>query len=312
MVEPDVDVGNYNPGGAKPTGPNRETTRLETKQANERELADMRTASKILVAAIAAIVALPFLFLAPASADDGARIHLIHGIPDVDVDVEAGGDNVFEDFSFGDTQDLSALAGATLEDLKVKAAGTDTVAIDAGDIELPATGNYTVIAHLDADGTPTLGIFQNDVSTIAAGEGRLTVRHTAAAPSVDILANGSAAFTAVENGNGGTVDLAVGTISAEVVPTGTTSPVVIGPADLPIADGEHLLVYAVGSLDGESLTVLTETITGLHSTPNQVHTGNSLPASDGFATGWTLALVAGAAAMAFGGFGTLALRRTRA
>ncbi len=133
MVEPDVDVGNYNPGGAKPTGPNRETTRLETKQANERELADMRTASKILVAAIAAIVALPFLFLAPASADDGARIHLIHGIPDVDVDVEAGGDNVFEDFSFGDTQDLSALAGATLEGLKVKAAGTDTVAIDAGD-----------------------------------------------------------------------------------------------------------------------------------------------------------------------------------
>ncbi|MGH1493038.1 MAG: DUF4397 domain-containing protein [Acidimicrobiales bacterium] len=272
----------------------------------------MRTASKILTAMIAAIVAFPFMFLSPASADDGARIHLIHGIPDVDVDVEAGGENVFEGFSFGDTQDLSALAGATLEDLKVKAAGTDTVAIDAGDIELPATGNYTVIAHLDADGTPTLGIFQNDVATIAAGEGRLTVRHTAAAPAVDILANGAAAFSNVENGNGGTVDLGVGTISAEVVPTGTTSPVVIGPADLPIKDGEHLLVYAVGSLDGESLTVLTETITDLHSTPNQVHTGNSLPASDSIIAGSTLVLLAGAAMLSLGGFGAVAVRRVRA
>ena len=232
-----------------------------------------------LMMAIAAVMALPFLFLSPASAQDDARIHLIHGIPDVDVDVEAGGENVFEGFSFGDTQDLSALAGSTLEGLKVKAAGTDTVAIDAGDVALPASGNFTVIAHLDADGTPTLAVFENDVSTIDAGQGRLTVRHTAAAPSVDILANGDAAFSGVTNGNGGTVDLDVGTISASVVPAGETEPVVIGPADLAINDGEHLLVYAVGSLDDDSLTVLTETITGLHSAPDQVDTGNSLPAS---------------------------------
>ncbi|MEL6982905.1 MAG: hypothetical protein AAFO29_10825, partial [Actinomycetota bacterium] len=98
-------------------------------------------------------ITLPMFFLAPADAqDDGARIHLIHGIPDVDVDVEAGGENVFEDFSFGDTQDLSALAGATLEGLKVKAAGTDTVAIDAGDVALPATGNITVGQDVDLGG----------------------------------------------------------------------------------------------------------------------------------------------------------------
>jgi hypothetical protein len=261
-----------------------------------------------LVAIIAALFTAPLVILSPAGAQDGARIHLIHGIPDTDVDVEAGGENVFEDFSFGDTQDLSALAGNTLEGLKVKAAGTDTVAIDAGDVALPASGNYTIIAHLDAEGTPALAVFENDVSTIDAGEGRLTVRHAAAAPSVDILANGNVAFADVPNGQGGTVDLGVGTISATVVPTGETAPVVIGPADLPINEGEHLLVYAVGSLEGDSLTVLTETITGLHSNPTVVNTGDSLPQSSNLLP---LALVAMIGTALLGG-SAVAFRRVQA
>ena len=43
----------------------------------------------LMVMALASIA-----FAAPASAQD-ARIHLRHGIPDTDVDVEAGGANVF-------------------------------------------------------------------------------------------------------------------------------------------------------------------------------------------------------------------------
>lgn len=233
---------------------------------------------RVPAALFAALLASMFAIVGSASiasAQDGARIHLIHGIPDTDVDVAAGGEVVFADFSFGDTQDLSALAGETLEGLEVRLAGTDTVAIDGGDLALPATGNVTAIAHLDADGAPTLSVFANDTSTIAAGEGRLIVRHTAAAPEVDILADGAVAFANVPNGAEGTADLAVGTISAEVVPTGATEPVVIGPADLPITDGDALIVYAVGSLDDGSLTVLTETITDLGSTPTIVNTGNS-------------------------------------
>ena len=225
--------------------------------------------------AILAAVAIAASMALPAAAQEDARIHLIHGIPDTDVDVYAGGEAVFEGFSFGDTQDLSALAGQTLEGLEVRLAGTDTVAIDAGDVDLPASGNYTVIAHLMADGTPTLAVFENDTSSIDAGEGRLTVRHTAAAPAVDVLANGDVAFSNLSNPNEVSADLAAGTISAEVVPTGVTEPVVIGPADLAIDDGSSLIVYAVGSLDADSLTVLTETITGLGSAPATVNTGNS-------------------------------------
>ena len=251
---------------------------------------------KLLIALVTVAVA-AIAFANPASAAD-ARIHLLHGIPGVDVDVEANGANVFEGFSFGDTQDLSSFAGATLEGVKVKAAGTDTVAIDAGDVTLPADGNFTIIAHLDASGTPTLGVFQNDVSAIDAGQGRLTVRHTAAAPNVDVLANGDVAFADVPNGAGGDADLPAGTISASVVPAGATEPVVIGPADLPIAEGSNLIVYAVGSLDDDSLTVLTESISGLGSAPTIVNTGNS-PVDTAAGTSMALAFgIVGAAAMA--------------
>ncbi len=225
--------------------------------------------------AMFALAFMTVLAAMPAFAQEEARIHLLHGIPDTDVDVAAGGANVFEGFAFGETQDLSALAGETLAGLQVLLAGTDTVAIDAGDVTLPASGNYTIIAHLDAAGTPTLAVFENDTSEIAAGEGRLTVRHTAAAPAVDVLANGDVAFSNLENPNEVSADLAAGRISAEVVPTGATEPVVIGPADLDITDGSSLIVYAVGALEGETLTVLTETIDGLGATPTAVNTGTS-------------------------------------
>ena len=235
----------------------------------------------------------------PAQAQSGARIHLIHGIPDTPVDVAAGGENVITDFTFGETEDLSALAGQTLTGLQVKAAGTDTVAIDAGDTALPATGNVTIIAHLDAAGAPTLTVFTNDTSAIAAGSGRLVVRHTAAAPAVDVRAGGEVVFPNLSNPNEATADLPAGTVSADVVPTGTTEPVVIGPADLPVTEGSTLVVYAVGSLEAGTLQTLTETIEGSHSGPAAVNTGNS-PVDDGATTAPWL-LTAGLAAVALTG-----------
>jgi hypothetical protein len=252
--------------------------------------------------ALIAVLAAAFGFAAtasPAGAQSGARIHLIHGIPDTPVDVAVDGENVITDFNFGDTEDLSSFAGQTLVGVQVKAAGTDTVAIDAGDLALPAEGNVTAIAHLDADGNPTLTVFDNELGDIPAGQGRLVVRHTAGAPAVVVRANGEVAVSNLSNPNEASAELPAGTISADVVPTGATEPVVIGPADLPITEGETLVVYAVGSLDAETLQTLTETIAGSGSAPSAVHTGNS-PVSDGsgLPTGWLVAgaLVAGLAA----------------
>ena len=258
-----------------------------------------------LIAVFAATL-MTLAIAAPAMAQSEARIHLIHGIPDTPVDVIVDGEAVFTDFNFGDTQDLSALAGATLTGLTVVVAGTDTVAIGPVDFDVPASGNYSVIAYLDASGTPSLTAFSNDTSTIEAGNGRLQVRHTAAAPAVDVKADGAVAFSNLSNPNEAKADLPAATYSVEVVPTGADEPVVIGPADIAVKDGESLIVYAVGSLDDASLTVLTESITGLGAAPAAVQTGNS-PVESGV----SMTAVAGVlviATLAVGGGLTLARR----
>ncbi|MEZ5096988.1 MAG: DUF4397 domain-containing protein [Nocardioides sp.] len=103
--------------------------------------------------------------------------------------------------------------------------------MEADGVTVPAGANITVVAHLDEGGTPALTPFVNDTSPIAAGEARLTVRHTAAAPAVDVRANGEVAFADLANPDEATADLPAGTISADVVLAGTDT-VAIGPADL--------------------------------------------------------------------------------
>jgi hypothetical protein len=245
----------------------------------------------------------------PGPTAGSATIMLLHGIPGTPVDVEVDNAVILPGFQFGQMQDLSALSGQTLTGLRVKLAGTDTVAIDAGDLTLPATGNFTAVAHLSEAGVPTLTVFQNDVSRTAAGQGRLTVRHVAAAPAVDVRAGGSVVFANLANPDEAKADLPVGTVNADVVAAGTNGPAVIGPLDVAIRDGESLIVYAVGSLDDANLQVLTQTIGGIGTAPTRVDTGNSPVDEQG--TSLTLTVLAALLAVMTAGGGALAVRRVR-
>src|SRR5690606_19570462 len=168
-----------------------------------------------------------------------------------------------------------------------------------GPIDLPLTagGNFTAVAHLDAAGDATATLFTNDISTIAAGEGRLTVRHTAAAPAVDILAGGSPVISGLENPDEEVLALPAGVVSAAVAAAGTTEPV-IGPADVDVAEGTNTIVYAWGSLEDENLQLAVQTIDGLHSAPSGVPSGELGLAVDQSANGWLIgAMLAGAGAL---------------
>ncbi|KAA1418153.1 DUF4397 domain-containing protein [Mumia zhuanghuii] len=236
----------------------------------------------------------------PASAADDAHVSVLHGIPEAVVDVYANGDELLTNFEPGTLTDPVSLPAGDY-DLKVVAAGDGAdgdAIVEANGVAVPGGANITVVANLDADGNPALTPFVNDTSKIAAGDGRLTVRHVAAAPAVDVRANGEPAFTDLTNPNEDTADLPAGTVSADVVLAGTED-VVIGPADVDVAEGVSTIVYAWGSAQDDNLQLAVQTIDGMHSSPGSVPGGSGGQAADGLmfgsAVGWIVAgtLIAG-------------------
>lgn len=263
-------------------------------------------------AAIAAAIALA----GPAQAAEGdAQLSVLHGVPGLTVDVWVNGDRTLDDFTPGTLAGPLALpAGAyELAITASDAADASAPVIGPVTVTLAASGNYTAVANLDAEGTPTANFFTNDVSQIEAGKGKLTVRHAAAAPAVDVLAGGAPVISNLTNPNEQTLSLDPGTISAAVAATGTTTPV-IGPADLTVSEGTHTVVYAWGSLADNNLQLAVQTIEGLHSAPGSVPGARDGSAGTTAAGPAVLTVGFGAAALALllGGVGvarTVSARR---
>lgn len=236
----------------------------------------------------------------PAMADNHeSAVSVLHGVPGLTVDVYVNGEEAIPDFAPGTLTDPLTLAAGSY-DIDVYADGSDPEAdepaISAQGIEVPGGANLTLVAHLGADGTPTLSAFANDTSQLEAGEARLTVRHTAAAPAVDVRAGGEAVIQALENPNEQVLDLPAGTVSADVVAAGTDT-VVLGPADVPLNEGTNTIVYAWGSLDDDNLDLAIQTIDGLHGDPGGVPSGEAGLVGGNTAALWILA-AAGAAGVA--------------
>ncbi len=248
----------------------------------------MRTARPLAATAVTAVTAsaagaFALLFAAtPAGAADDATVSILHGVPGVTVDVYANGEELLPDFAPGTLTDPLTLPAGEY-DLAIYPAGSDPAttepAAKADDVAVPAGANATVVAHLTADGKPVLTPFVNDVSAVPAGQARVTVRHVAAAPAVDVRAGGAVVAPGLTNPNEATLVVPAGTIPADVVLAGTDT-VAIGPADLSLAEGTTNVVYAWGNGDaGYQLAV--QTIGGMHSSPSGVPGGSAGLADDG-------------------------------
>jgi len=257
----------------------------------------MRTS---IFASGAVAVAAALAFAGPAQAAEGdAQLSVLHGVPGLTVDVWVNGERTLDDFTPGTLAGPLALPAGNyaLAITAADAADASAAVIGPVNVTLAANGNYTAVANLDAAGKPTANLFTNDASQIEPGKGKLTVRHTAAAPAVDVLAAGTAVISNLANPNEQTLTLDPGTIPAAVAAAGTTQPV-IGPADVTVAEGTHTIVYAWGSLTDQNLQLAVQTIEGLHSAPGAVPGGRS-GAADGGAAGQAMAVAGfGAAGIA--------------
>lgn len=233
----------------------------------------------------------------PASAQDTAAVYVVHGVPGTPVDVYVDGERALDDFQPGTVEGPVDLPAGSHEVALFPADAPD----GSGDpvlqatAEVPAGGSVTLVAHLDEGGAPKITPFVNDVGQVAAGKARLVVRHTAAAPAVDVRAGGQPVIQGLTNPNEEALEVAAGALSADVTLAGTDT-VAIGPADLDLAEGTATFVHAIGSAEDGDLSLVPFTVTGLHSAPGGIPAGSA----PGMPTAWLLVLAAGAVVVVAG------------
>jgi hypothetical protein len=257
----------------------------------------------LVVAAIGALGA------APAYAQETSQVFVVHGIPDQPVDVYVNGEPTLSDFQPGEVAGPLDLAAGSY-DIAVTAPGdpVEDALISVDGAEVPGGANLSLVAHLSEEGEPTLTPFVNDVSQLAAGEARVTARHTAAAPAVDIRVGGEPVFSDLTNPQEASADVPAGPITVDVVLAGADD-VVLGPAELTLAEGTLTIGYAIGSADDDTLDLVVQEITDLAGAPDGVAAGSGGFAATGVAAGWYLLAGVGALLVAGGLLRIAAARR---
>jgi hypothetical protein len=246
------------------------------------KLRRLATAGALSLVAVGGAVALS---ATPAFAAS-SQVSVVHGIPGQPVDVYVNGKRTLENFQPGDVAGPLSLAEGDYDIALTKPGEEiDQAILKVDNAAVPGGANISLVAHLSAQGDPKITPFVNDTSKLDPGQARLIVRHTAAAPAVDVRAGGEPVFEDLTNPNEAKADLAAGTVSADVVLAGTDT-VVLGPTDLNLKEGTATIVYAIGSAENDTLDVVAQTIDGLHSSPGGVPSGSGGRADAGLAAGW--------------------------
>lgn len=249
------------------------------------------------VAAIAAMALVP----QTTSAQTGADLTLVHGIQGATVDVAVDGTVVIDNFVAGSLANISSFAGQTLNNVTLTDDDSGTVLVGPiAELEMPDSGSHSVVAHLDADGEPTITTFENNTGEVPAGEARVTVRHVAETGAIDLIIADQRPVTGVTNGQSAELELPDGQLTdAQIAPTGDVAIAQIATLDL--AANTNTIVHVVGSseddtidfvvqiveLEATSATTTTTTTAGSTTTttnavPTAVNTGSPLDSGSGF------------------------------
>lgn len=210
--------------------------------------------------ATAAILALASLGVASAAEaserSKTATLSVLHAIPDGvgSVDVLADDRRIARNLSPGQLRTVKLSAGTY--DLSIvnssSSTGVANELLSARAIDIPAGADLTVAAHLDRRGEPAVNVFTNRTRTVGQGMGRLTVRHLADAPAVQVRSKGSAIFDRLRNGDERDQGLRAGTYQLRISESGARAPLMArtsakirnapGRSDM----GNNVIVYIWG------------------------------------------------------------------
>ncbi|WP_406048880.1 DUF4397 domain-containing protein [Kribbella sp. NBC_00889] len=204
------------------------------------------------------VAAAPAVLTAPADAAAGGNLYVVQGLPGKSLDISIDGKQV-----------AGGVAGAKLVGPFGVAAGKRMVTAKQGgklviqrEVTVGSGASLDVVIHqpVSPTGAPLITTYANNLDAVPADKGGLRVAHDAAVGPADIRVNGKVAFANVANGESLEAVVPAATYKVDIVPAGASSPVVLGPMDLPIKAGYLTRVFAVGAPTQKTMTVAAGTI----------------------------------------------------
>jgi hypothetical protein len=227
----------------------------------------MMFAKKPWVLALSLLVLVPVVALA-----QGVSAYVVHGVPGLEVDVYVVGEGtapstpLLKSFKFKDIVGPVNVAEGKY-DIYIYPAGVAPSNPPAlkQTAEIPARGNFSIVAHLNGAGAPTVSFFENDVdqsNRLIPDRylSRVAVRHTAAAPDVFFKVNRLLDASLTNGQQVRLTSLQPGNYTVSLAPVAAPMTDVFGPVTLRL-DGRTLYnIYAVGSVANDTFAVLVQPI----------------------------------------------------
>ena len=181
------------------------------------------------------------------AAEDTAQVVVVHGVPDVEVNVwvngEPGPDEVLG-INFTDIAVLDLPADTYSIAVAPADGDLDDAVIGPVDVTVEAGMSYSIVAHLDADAGITATVEGNVTDE---GEG-IQVFHTAAFGAVDILPTEATGLEGVTNGATAFVATGVADVEGVGVAAAGESEAALDLGTVSVPEGTSILAYAVGAL----------------------------------------------------------------
>ncbi|MET0144045.1 MAG: DUF4397 domain-containing protein [Ilumatobacteraceae bacterium] len=236
-------------------------------------------------------------------------IRVVHGLRGLVADIYLDGTLVLPTFQPERATDpLSIPAGDHLVEIRSAGAASTETPLLTQTVTVPAGFQGSLVAHLGADGNPTLTAYADDLTAVPAGESRLVVRHTAAAEDVAVLLNQQATFDDVEAETEASSIVGAGPYEVSVTGLAGGAPLA-APQNVQYADGTANFMYLIGSQADGTLGWAAVSIGNLQTAPAMIQTGDGSTTSPPGGHATTIALIAVTAAIA--GAGALVVSRRR-
>ena len=220
-------------------------------------------------------------------------VTVVHGLRGVVADVYLDGALALPAFEPERVTDPMAVpAGPHHIDIRVAGAPAADPPAVAGDVQVTADARQSVVAHLDSAGNPAITAYLDDASPVAAGSARAVIRHTAAAPPVDVSLNDSVVAPALSEPGSASAVVPAASYQVSVWSPGTRT-AVVAPQTATLAEGVATMMYLIGSAKAGTLSWIAEQVPDLATPPTRIQTGDSGLAADGRGQGFPTGVVVG-------------------